>query len=76
MNWSAKVIKHYDEERIGIYFEKNAEILFRVKEFEDAKWSQSKQVWHIPDTEANRRYFGIPSKFDTIPSEEGIRSLE
>jgi integrase/recombinase XerD len=76
MNWSAKIIKHYDEERIGIYFEKNAEILLRVKEFEDAKWSQSKQVWHIPDTEANRRYFGIPSKFDTIPSEEGIRSLE
>lgn len=27
MNWSAKVIRHYEEERIGIYFERNQEIL-------------------------------------------------
>lgn len=76
MNWSAKVIRHYEEERIGIYFERNQEILDRVKEFYDAKWSQSKKVWHIPDTDENRQYFGIPTKSDLLPSEEGIQSLE
>ena len=66
MNWSAKVIRHYEESRIGIYFEKNAEILLRVKEFNDARWSQSKKVWHIPDTDDNRRYFGIPTLSDLL----------
>ncbi|MFN4028253.1 MAG: tyrosine-type recombinase/integrase [Flavobacterium sp.] len=77
MEWSAKVIRHYDESRIGIYFEKSADILLLLKElFPDAKWSQSKKVWHIPDTDNNRRYFGIPTLTDLLPSDEGIKSLE
>lgn len=76
MNWSAKVIKHNEEERIGIYFEKNPETLLHVKAFYDARWSQSKKVWHIPDNDDNRLYFGIPTKLDLLPNEEGIQSLE
>ncbi|WP_295337152.1 site-specific integrase [Flavobacterium sp.] len=77
MNWSTKIIRHNEESRIGIYFEKNAEIIAQLKStFEDFRWSQSKKVWHIADTEENRRYFGMPTISDLLPSEEGMKSLE
>ena len=33
-------------------------------------------VWHIPDTEENRIRFKIPLHQQTVPSEEGIASIE
>ena len=38
---------------------KNADLIARIKQIEDARWSQQKTAWHIPDTEENRIRFKI-----------------
>lgn len=54
-----KLIRHRDESRIGLFFEKNASLIARVKKVEGSQWSQSLKVWHIPDTTANRARFKV-----------------
>ena len=76
MNWTAKVIQHKGENRIAVYFEKNADLIARIKKIDGARWSQQKMAWHIPDTEENRVRFKITSLSDTIPSEEAILQIE
>lgn len=76
MNWSAKVITHKKEKRIAVYFEKNAEWIARIKQFEGARWSQSLIAWHLPDTEENRIRFKLKPLSHSIPSSEGIEQIE
>ena len=76
MNWSAKIVHHKNEQRIAVYFEKNLQLIERIKEFEDTRWSQSLKAWHIPDTEENRIRFRIPSLSVSLPSDEGIEGIE
>lgn len=59
MKWESKLIKHNGIVRIAIVFEKNAELIARIKLIEGSRWSQSLGVWHIPDTEENRIRFKI-----------------
>jgi len=76
MNWKAQPITHEKEKRIAVYFEKNADLIARIKQLEGARWSQTLGVWHLPDTEENRIRFKIPSLSLTIPSAEGIENIE
>jgi integrase/recombinase XerD len=76
MKWESKLIKHNGLVRIAIAFEKNDELIARVKLIEGSRWSQSLGVWHIPDAEENRIRFKIPLLFQTVPSEEGILQIE
>lgn len=76
MNWTAKTIKHKEVNRIAVYFEKNANLIARIKKIDGARWSQQKMVWHIPDTEENRVRFKITPLSHTIPSTEGIENIE
>ena len=76
MKWESKLIKHKGIVRIAIVFEKNAELIARVKLIDGSRWSQSMSVWHIPDTEENRIRFKIPLHQQTVPSEEGILQIE
>lgn len=59
MKWEAKIITHRKEKRIAVYFEKNAELIARIKRLEGSRWSQSLGVWHLPDTAENRLRFKI-----------------
>ena len=76
MNWSAKIITHKGSKRIAVYFEKNAALIARIKEFEGARWSQSLVAWHLPDTEENRERFNIAPVSYALPSTEGIAQIE
>ncbi|GEC71215.1 integrase [Flavobacterium flevense] len=76
MNWTAKAIQHKGENRIAVYFEKNADLIARIKKIDGARWSQQKMAWHIPDTEENRVRFKITPLSDTIPSQEAILQIE
>ena len=76
MKWESKLIKHNGIVRIALIFEKDAELIARVKLIEGSRWSQSMGVWHLPDTEENRIRFKIPLHQQTVPSEEGIASIE
>ena len=76
MNWSSKLIHNKKEIRIAVYFEKNAQLIDRIKQFEGAKWSQTLKVWHLPDNENNRIHFKIPEGHLSFPSEEGILAVQ
>ena len=71
MTWEAKLIKHNGENRIAVYFEKNQDLIARIKQIEDARWSQQKTVWHLPDTQENRLRFNIaPLKIRSLQAKE------
>jgi integrase/recombinase XerD len=76
MNWSAKIITHRGSKRIAVYFEKNAELIARIKQIEGARWSQSLVAWHLPDTEENRERFKIAPRSHSLPSGEGMAQIE
>ena len=76
IKWEAKLIRHKNANRIAVYFEKNADLISRIKQIENAQWSWQKNVWHLPDTEENRERFKIASCSNYLPSEEGIAQIE
>lgn len=76
MNWEAKIITHKKQKRIAVYFEKNAELIARIKKLEGSRWSQTLGVWHLPDTFENRMKFQIVETAAKYPSAEGIEQIE
>jgi integrase/recombinase XerD len=76
MTWAAKLIKHKGDNRIAVYFEKNQDLIARIKQIEGARWSQQKTVWHLPDTIENRERFKIEPLTNLLPSPEGIAQIE
>lgn len=73
MNWSAKIINHNGEKRIAVYFEKNKELIERIKKLEGSRWSQSMKVWHLPNNSENQIKFGV---LINKPSSEGLEQIE
>jgi integrase/recombinase XerD len=74
MNWHAKLITHNKISRIAIVFEKSPELIQRIKKVAGSRWSQTLQVWHVPDTVENRIRFRIESA--PMPSFEGIEQIK
>jgi integrase/recombinase XerD len=74
MNWHAKLITHNKISRIAIVFEKKPELVQRIKKVAGSRWSQTLQVWHVPDTVENRIRFRIESA--PMPSFEGIEQIK
>ena len=75
MNWSAKIISHNGEKRIAVYFEKNKELIERIKQLEGSRWSQKMKVWHLPDTEIYRKQFRITTSETKLINQEGIDAI-
>jgi integrase/recombinase XerD len=76
MNWKAKIITHKNEKRIAVYFEKNVELITRIKKIEGSRWSQSLCLWHLPDTMENRERFHLVALSDSLLSEEGTEQIK
>lgn len=76
MKWEAKIITNKGSKRIAVYFEKNADLIARIKLVEGSRWSQTMGVWHIPDTFENRIRFKIALDSISLPSAEGMEQLE
>ena len=76
MEWKSKVIKHNGESRIGVYFERNTDLIAWIKKFEGSRWSQSLRVWHLPDTSDYRKQFKIALAEESMPSVEGFEGIE
>lgn len=74
--WQAKLIKHDRIDRIAVCFENSQELIGRIRKIEGAQWSQQNKVWHLPDTEENRKRFKIAPSSNYLPSEEGIAQIE
>ena len=73
MKWEAKIIKHKGEMRIAVFFEKNTDLISRIKKVEGSRWSQSNGFWHVPNTVENQIRFKITV---SLPSVEGIEAIE
>ena len=76
MNWSAKLTKHKGNNRIAVYFEKNTQLIARIKQLDGARWSASLIAWHLPDTPENRERFKLTPISHSLPSTEGIAQIE
>ncbi|KAF2327386.1 site-specific tyrosine recombinase/integron integrase [Flavobacterium daemonense] len=76
MNWEAKIIIHKKEKRIAVYFEKNADLITRIKKLTGSRWSQTLGVWHLPDTTENRARFHLVPFSHSLPSEEGFEQIK
>lgn len=70
---TTKLIRYKCEKRIAIYFEKNAELIQRIKKVEGIRWSATLKAWHLPDNEANRIRFNI---VENLPSADRIQQIE
>lgn len=73
MYWNAKQINHKGEKRIAVYFERNDDLIQRIKKVEGSRWSQTLRVWHVPETVENIIRFKITTK---QISTEGIGEVE
>jgi integrase/recombinase XerD len=73
MKWNAQIVSHKKEKRIAVYFEKDAELIGRIKKLEGARWSATLKAWHLPNNEVYRKQF----KLVTIPepSEDTLDKL-
>ena len=76
MKWKSKLIKYKGIGRIAVVFEKNADLIARIKTIAGSRWSHSLGLWHLPDTEENRLRFKLPPHSQSIPNEEGIEAIE
>jgi integrase/recombinase XerD len=76
MKWTAKIMKHRNEHRIAIFFEKDAATNAIIKQINGARWSQQLIAWHVPDTPENRQRFDLPLAADKMLNEEGLQALE
>jgi len=59
MNWKAEAITYKKEKRIAVWFQKDAALIDRIKQLDDAKWSYTLGAWHLPDTKENRLKFKL-----------------
>ena len=75
MNWDAKIINHRGEKRIAVYFEKNKDDIERIKRLKGSLWSQSKKVWHLPDTPIYRNQFQIFTPIVKQINQEGVEAI-
>jgi site-specific recombinase XerD len=48
----AEKIVHRDKERLKIYFPYNQEMVSKIKQIDDTRWSKTHKAWHIPYTKA------------------------
>ncbi len=76
MHWEAKIISHRNEKRIAVLFEKNIDLIQRIKQVEGSKWSQTLGLWHVPYSIENHIRFQITQNSTNTPSQEGIVELE
>ena len=72
----SQIITYKKEKRIAVYFEKNAELIVRIKRLSGSRWSQTLGVWHLPDTVENRTRFHLVPLSYSFPSEEGIEQIK
>lgn len=67
MQWTSKLVKHRGETRIAVYFDKNKELIARIKQLEGARFSYTLMAWHLPDTDQYRERFKLPPRFVQNP---------
>lgn len=77
MEFEAKLIRHRNKNRIAVWFENKPELITRFRKLDDAKWSSTLGVWHLPDTQTNREKFNLEAdKGKGVPYLAKIEQIE
>ncbi len=76
MNLEAKIIRHKGESRIAVDIARDDELNTWLRQKDDARWSASKRIWHVPDTRENRLDFGLPPSIHDVVGFPGLREIE
>lgn len=76
MKWQASIINYKQQSRIAVYFEKNTNYNARFKKLTGAQWSQSLNVWHLPDTEPYRKQFKLQPTSTPVINTEQLQKRE
>lgn len=75
MKWTAKIIEHNSTSRIAVYFDKNVELIQRIKKLNGARWSKTLGAWHLPDVVAYRIQFKLNLKNDLFLGKEVLSKI-
>ncbi|RKD19580.1 integrase [Pelobium manganitolerans] len=59
MQYRAEIIEHKKQKRIAVWYANDPRLISRFRKLDDAKWSASLGVWHVPDNVANRLRFKL-----------------
>lgn len=59
MQYTAEIIEHRNQKRIAVWYQNDPKLISRFKKLDDAKWSKTLSVWHIPDNLENRIKFKL-----------------
>ncbi|MBK0384255.1 tyrosine-type recombinase/integrase [Pedobacter sp. SD-b] len=80
MTYTAELITHKNKKRIAVWYPNSRELINRFKKLEDARWSATLKVWHLPDNKENRLKFDLEPepktphiKFDKIEEIENFK---
>lgn len=75
-NFKYRFGTHSNQKVIFIQFEKDQNLITQVKLLDGSRWSQTKKLWYVKDTEEYRTLFGLRLSIESLPSEEGIIAIE
>ena len=75
-NFKYRFGTHSNQKVIFIQFEKDQNLITQVKLLDGSRWSQTKRLWYVKDTEEYRTLFGLRLAIESLPSEEGIIAIE
>ncbi|HEX7368004.1 MAG TPA: site-specific integrase [Pelobium sp.] len=77
MELEARPIRHRNKNRIAVWFENQPDLIVRFRRIEDARWSSTLKVWHVPDTQTNRKRFNLEAdKGKGVPCFSKIEQIE
>lgn len=75
MKWEAKLISLNNEKKIAVTFEKNWELIQRIKEVKGTYWNPELLCWLVPYTEENRERFHIGAPEEKLLTLDGIDAM-
>jgi len=74
--YKAYFIVYKAQRKIAVESPNKPECISRVKRFPGRQWSRTLNVWLLPDTEANRKRFGLPLQYEENLTEETIFQIQ
>ncbi len=77
MEFEAKLIRHRNKSRIAVWYDNKPELIARFRKLDNARWSATLQVWHIPDNPVKQDKFGLGAdKGKGVPYLDKIEQIE
>ena len=67
---------HKGEKRIKLIFNYDPELIKMIRKIEGCRWSATMKCWHVPDTDENRRLFGLAIIDPTKEDPEPVRKIK